>query len=395
MKMKSLALVVALACGCMHPAQARHANVEIKQVPISRLLTNLTARLSTSINNDDKAMLEFQIGRLHSMAYALRTEEVSVRTDRRMVATPKGAGDSRNSVLVPWYGYSVSDYDQFQIEPTEDQAKIAQAKKHLAEATLHLEKACTLNPKLETAQLGWAWCLQQTGQFAKARPLYRQIFKNAYEKEKSEKSGFRGSSIAIETGEYLISVLDKKRDAGEIADIRLKMSQVSEGFRMVTPIVVPLRPGLNAQQLMCSRRVVFDLDGNGPRPYGSWTTADAGWLVFDGDGKGDINSGLQLFGCSTFWVFWRNGYEALSALDADNDGLIQGDEKAGLKIWQDLNQNGISESGEVKSLDQCGIESLSCLSKTGADGQLYSEAGVKYRSGEAAPTYDWMVEQVK
>lgn len=72
--------------------------------------------------------------------------------------------------------------------------------------------------------------------------------------------------------------------------------------------------------------------------------------MFDGDGKGRINSVLQLFGNVTFWMFWRNGYEAMRALDDNGDGSPAGGELAGLGPWRDENGNGVSERGEVRAL---------------------------------------------
>lgn len=44
-------------------------------------------------------------------------------------------------------------------------------------------------------------------------------------------------------------------------------------------------------------------------------------LVRDPQHKSKIESGRQLFGNVTWWMFWRNGYQALAALDDTMDGL--------------------------------------------------------------------------
>ena len=41
---------------------------------------------------------------------------------------------------------------------------------------------------------------------------------------------------------------------------------------------------------------------------------------------GVICSGLQMFGSYSFFLFWNNGYEALSALDDNQDGKLDGAE---------------------------------------------------------------------
>jgi len=53
--------------------------------------------------------------------------------------------------------------------------------------------------------------------------------------------------------------------------------------------------------------------------------------------------------------------EVLALYDDNKDGLISGQDKIYEKliVWQDANSNGISESGELTSLQDAGIESLS------------------------------------
>ena len=59
--------------------------------------------------------------------------------------------------------------------------------------------------------------------------------------------------------------------------------------------------------------------------------------------------------------FAINGYHALSLQDTNNDGKIDSlDENfSKLKIWQDLNEDGISQSNELKTLEEHGIKSIS------------------------------------
>jgi hypothetical protein len=132
----------------------------------------------------------------------------------------------------------------------------------------------------------------------------------------------------------------------------------------ITPILVPLVKGAALNDLVnADAAVTFDLDGSGlPKQWG-WTTSNAAWLVFDRDGHGQITSARQMFGDVTFWIFWRDGYEALRSLDDDQDGVLQGSELCGIALWHDRNGNGISEPGEVRPVAECGIVSISCAPK--------------------------------
>jgi hypothetical protein len=67
-----------------------------------------------------------------------------------------------------------------------------------------------------------------------------------------------------------------------------------------------------------------------------------------------------MFGNVTFWLFWETGYDALTSLDDNGDGVLTGDDLKGLAIWHDANGNGICDPGEVKPLSEYGIVALSC-----------------------------------
>ena len=125
-----------------------------------------------------------------------------------------------------------------------------------------------------------------------------------------------------EAAGYLIPLLDKERDAAEIADLRAKQSDIAGRPRAITPIAIPLTDDLPAHGIVDRlARVRFDADGSGPREW-TWITPDAGWLVYDAADRGTITSALQLFGNVTFWLFWSNGYEPMRALDDNGDGEL-------------------------------------------------------------------------
>ena len=141
-------------------------------------------------------------------------------------------------------------------------------------------------------------------------------------------------------------------------------------------------------QLIAAKRVRFDLDGFGAREYSQWLAPKAAWLVFDNDKTGVIDSGIKLVGQSSFWIFWQDGYEVMRGLDDNHDGMLSGTELNGIALWQDLNSNGKSEPGEVKSLSSFGIVSLSVNAMRNSDGILASKQGVCLRDGSTLPSYD-------
>ena len=380
-----LPLCLLLILNMVAPAFAKYARVETEEVPVQRLLTNLESKAkSPALSDKEKADLEFQIGRLQSMAYALKTETARVRKGQ--------PGALEGQVQLPFYGVGPAAGRQFSVSETQDKGQQSLAQEHLKEAIRHMRKALSLDPENLAAKLGLAWCLDQRGEKAQALPLYRQVFRAGFESEGKQGGGLRGTSIAAETADYLSNLLDPEKDAAELSDIAAKRTQLGHVFRAMTPIVVPVAPHVETSNLMAPAQIRFDLDGTGLRNYISWPTAgQAAWLVYDGRHRGDIRSGLQLFGEKTFWIFWRDGYQALSALDDNGDGQLNGAELTGLCLWQDLNEDGLSQSGEVKPLSDYGIRSLSCLSTRGENGMLMSRGGVTFENGQTADSYDWLL----
>jgi hypothetical protein len=144
-----------------------------------------------------------------------------------------------------------------------------------------------------------------------------------------------------------------------------------------------------AELVDTNAEVAFDLDGSGSRKW-AWITPKAAWLVYDPDSCGQITSGLQMFGNVTFWIFWHDGYEALSALDDNGDGVLSGRELKGLALWNDADGNGVSDPGEVLPVQAFGITRLSCTSHIHGSGIPWNPAGVTFGDGSSRPTYDWI-----
>jgi hypothetical protein len=88
-----------------------------------------------------------------------------------------------------------------------------------------------------------------------------------------------------------------------------------------------------------------------------------GLLVLDVSGNGVIDDGSELFGSGTILAdgsHAADGFIALKAQDSNGDLEINAQDASfsALAVWVDANSDGVSQTGELKSLASLGIESL-------------------------------------
>jgi hypothetical protein len=152
-----------------------------------------------------------------------------------------------------------------------------------------------------------------------------------------------------------------------------------------SPIVIDVA-GNGFNLTNAAEGVMFDLNATGAAEQISWTAtgSDDAWLVLDRNGNGVIDNGRELFGSSAPQPYLvrgetKNGFRALSMFDDPNnggngDGQIDRNDSvfSSLRLWQDSNHNGVSESGELQSLPESDVRVIELK---------YREARVKDENG--------------
>ncbi len=122
-------------------------------------------------------------------------------------------------------------------------------------------------------------------------------------------------------------------------------------------------PGLDTLGINPTQPVLFDISATGVKQSVGWLAPSDGFLALDRNGNNRIDSGAELFGdatpLSTGGVA-EDGFAAVADLDSNHDQIIDSQDAlwASLRVWRDLNTNGVSETGELSTLDAAGIASI-------------------------------------
>jgi hypothetical protein len=388
-------------------------------VPISRLINNTTKYVKTNPKNSAGYYL---LGRLHSFAFA-----GNAKTEMQWHGV---LYDEAGLPLIPF------------LEPVPREARTvpgnilpAAARWHLTESLRNYRRATELQPKQPMAFLGLGWMLEQGALYpdqvdapfkkppqrasaqewrAEAFAIYRRLAANPKDFYDAGPQPESPEGLREEASRAILRVLpgpdlspEEKADADrarKLIDDAQESAKKAAGAQpngelgrpqIISPIIFPLRGPLPLEALLAPGRIVsFDLAGNGMPAKWPWVNSDAGFLVWDPENRQRIESGRQLFGSVTWWLFWRDGYQAMAALDDDANGWLEGSELAGIAIWRDINGNGVCDPGEMISLRDAGILRISVRASGRTSGMPFNARGIQLSDGNFLPTYDWTPESV-
>ncbi len=139
------------------------------------------------------------------------------------------------------------------------------------------------------------------------------------------------------------------------------------------PVVIDLDQ--DGVELAFGKPIYFDWDDDGYIERSTWAAADDGFLVLDlnadgsrGVGDGKIDQARELA-----FSLWGNAsdtdLQALGrAFDLNRDGVLNASDAvwSELRIWQDLDQDAVTDDGELKTLADWGITEINLTYDNGA-----------------------------
>jgi hypothetical protein len=186
----------------------------------------------------------------------------------------------------------------------------------------------------------------------------------------------------------------------------------STGIATLAATVTPVVLDLNRDGQIGYSSVTMDVNGDGQLDLTAWAGAQDGVLVWDKYRDSLVHDNSQ-YAFAQYATTFANGLDAngkaptdlsglAEAFDSNRDGVFDAQDAQfdEFKVWQDANQNGVSDAGEVRSLADWGIASINLVSDgvvstpaagvteagrttaTATDGSsvLVSDAGFEYES---------------
>lgn len=130
---------------------------------------------------------------------------------------------------------------------------------------------------------------------------------------------------------------------------------VNELIEMIDPLIIDVDgDGLELIALDDSG-IQFDLDNDGFRELTGWAGPDDAFLVHDENTNGVVDGLAEMFGTDDaaghreLWFYDDNGDRVIDA----NDSIF-----GELQLWRDLNQDGITDEGELVSVQDAGLTAI-------------------------------------
>ncbi|WP_299735287.1 tandem-95 repeat protein [uncultured Endozoicomonas sp.] len=173
---------------------------------------------------------------------------------------------------------------------------------------------------------------------------------------------FGKQSIGVSTGGAGVGINRVNMDGGTLVN-----GYIGTGGRTWTtspPVVIDL-DGDGIEIIGVDESETYlDVDGDGDQEKTAWVSGDDGFIITDLDGDGTLSSMDELF-IAQQTEEHDTDLEALAKLyDSNQDDVLNSEDEKfeDILIFQDKNQNGVADEGEIITLAEAGITEISVVS---------------------------------
>jgi Ca2+-binding RTX toxin-like protein len=161
---------------------------------------------------------------------------------------------------------------------------------------------------------------------------------------------------------------------------------------LIDPIIVDLDGDGIEMIPRQNNNVFFDMDGDGLKEWTGWINKDDAFLAIDENNNGIIDSVKELIGEQN-----TSGFTEFKNYDSNGDKVFDNKDTlwSQIKVWQDLNTDGISDANELKMLADVGIKSIdlhyTAINLTAAGNQIHETSIFERTDGTTGTIVDaWL-----
>lgn len=229
------------------------------------------------------------------------------------------------------------------------------------------------------------------GRFLIWRDANQDGVSQAYEMKTLAEWGIRAINLSMSlTGQqaaqadnFIYSTTEYERadgTTGTVGDVFLAF-EPEEIEDIAPPIVLDFDGDGKSLTEMADNKVRFDMNGDGIADKTGWIEQGDAFLALDRNGNGKIDD-LSEISFVADKAGAKTDLEGLAAFDSNSDGMLSGSDArfAEFRLWFDNNANGVTDAGELLSLAQAGVTSIS-LAGVATGEQAVSGKNIVYNTG--------------
>lgn len=147
---------------------------------------------------------------------------------------------------------------------------------------------------------------------------------------------------------------------GVIGDVSFAFDPEDPPEAVAPPIVLDLDGNGAALVSLADSKTRFDMNGDGVADKTGWIATGDALLALDRNGNGTVDD-IDEISFVKDKAGAKTDLEGLAAFDSNADGKLDGSDArfVEFRAWRDANSNGVTDAGELLSLAQAGIVSIS------------------------------------